>query len=106
MKLLSFHSFLLVFASLCFVFPQVSGAQQRNFLLEKKAFFGVNSNQPLFINLENSSDFHLRSGVIKTLTDGGIKEDIPKKYREKYQKWKTQLLSTDFGRQQWESYAN
>lgn len=103
MKSLSIRSFLLVFTSLCIVFsPQVSGAR----FLDNKAFFAANYNQPSFINFENSSDFHLKTGVIKTPADGGIKENIPKKYREKYQKWKTELLSTDFGRQQWEAYEN
>lgn len=106
MKLLSIRSFLLVFTSLCVIFPQVSGARQRNFILENKAFLGANHNQLFSINFENSSDFYLKTGVIKTPVDGGIKENISKKYREKYQKWKAQLLSTDFGRQQWESYAN
>lgn len=44
--------------------------------------------------------------VIKTPTDGGIKEDIPVKYKDRFDKWKTEFLSTDFGRQQWDSYAN
>ena len=106
MKLLSIRSFLLVFTSLCFVFPQISGAYQKNFLFDNGTIPEVVYNQPFFVNSEDASDFHLRTGVIKTPTDGGIKENIPKKYSEKYQKWKTQLLSTDFGRQQWESYAN
>lgn len=46
------------------------------------------------------------SRVIETPTDGGIREDIPAKYRIRYDKWKEELLSTDFGRAQWEKYAN
>ena len=46
------------------------------------------------------------SKVVKTPTDGGIREKIPKKYGEKYQKWKAELLSTEFGKSQWENYAN
>jgi hypothetical protein len=44
--------------------------------------------------------------VIPTPTDGGITVDIPDKYKDKFDAWKTELLSTDFGRQQWDQYAN
>ena len=44
--------------------------------------------------------------IVPTPTDGGIKEDIPAKYRDRYEKWKAELLSTDWGRTQWERYAN
>jgi hypothetical protein len=44
--------------------------------------------------------------VVKTPTDGGIREEIPDKFKERFAKWKEELLETDFGRQQWESYAN
>jgi hypothetical protein len=44
--------------------------------------------------------------VVKTPSDGGIKEDVPQKYRARFEKWKAELLSTDFGRSQWEQYAN
>jgi hypothetical protein len=44
--------------------------------------------------------------VVKTPTDGGIKEDVPQKYKSRFEKWKTELLSTDFGRSQWAQYAN
>lgn len=40
------------------------------------------------------------------LTEVGIKEIVPNELRNRYQKWKDELLSTDFGRKQWESYAN
>ena len=43
--------------------------------------------------------------IVKTPTDGGIVENIPAKYQDRYQKWKTELLSTPFGRNQWEKYA-
>lgn len=44
--------------------------------------------------------------IVKTPTDGGIREDVPQKYRVRFEKWKAELLSTDFGRKQWESYLN
>jgi YD repeat-containing protein len=36
----------------------------------------------------------------------GIKEDIPDKYKKRYNAWKSEFLSTETGRQQWESYSN
>ena len=44
--------------------------------------------------------------IVKKPIDGGIKEDVPQKYRARFERWKTELLSTDFGRRQWEAYAN
>jgi hypothetical protein len=44
--------------------------------------------------------------IVETPRDGGIREDIPKKYLERYERWKTELLLTEFGRRQWEAYAN
>lgn len=44
--------------------------------------------------------------TVRTPTDGGIKEDISDKYRDKFDKWKAELLSTDYGKQQWDVYAN
>jgi hypothetical protein len=106
MELLNIRSFLFVFISLFLGLPEVSGAQPRKFIFDNKEIFEADYNQLFLLNFENTSDFHLKTGIIKKPTDGGIKEDIPKKYSVKYQKWKAQLLSTDFGRQQWESYAN
>jgi hypothetical protein len=44
--------------------------------------------------------------TVKTPVDGGIKEEIPAKYRLKYDRWKAELLATEFGRAQWDRYAN
>jgi hypothetical protein len=44
--------------------------------------------------------------IVKTPTDGGIREEIPAKYRERFDKWKSELLETDFGRDQWNKYAS
>ena len=56
----------------------------------------IYSHDPFFPTVE----------IVATPLDGGIREDIPKKYRERFDRWKAELLSTDFGRAQWESYAN
>ncbi len=44
--------------------------------------------------------------IVATPVDGGIREDIPPKYLDRYNRWKAELLSTEFGRKQWESYAS
>lgn len=44
--------------------------------------------------------------IVKTPVDGGIKEDIAAKYQVRYDRWKAELLATDFGREQWDKYAN
>ena len=44
--------------------------------------------------------------IVETPTHGGIKEDIPAKYRDRFEKWKSELLATEFGREQWNRYAN
>ena len=41
-----------------------------------------------------------------SVPDHGIKETIPVEFRERYDRWKSELLSTDFGRDQWAKYEN
>jgi hypothetical protein len=36
----------------------------------------------------------------------GIREDIPADDRQRYQNWKDELMSTEFGREQWNAYAS
>src|SRR5919205_1203405 len=36
---------------------------------------------------------------------GGIKEEIPDKFRARYEGWKRECLLTETGRRQWEMYA-
>lgn len=36
---------------------------------------------------------------------GGIKEEIPDKFRDRYLTWKNEFLSTETGRRQWEMFA-
>lgn len=43
--------------------------------------------------------------IVKTPTDGGIREDVPRKYQDRYDRWKAELLSTEFGRDLWASFA-
>jgi len=38
--------------------------------------------------------------------EGGIKEDIPEKYRARYQAWKNEFLATNVGEQRWAFYQS
>lgn len=38
--------------------------------------------------------------------DHGIKEVVPQQFRDRYDRWKAELLSTEFGRDQWSRYEN
>lgn len=38
--------------------------------------------------------------------NGGIKEEVPDKYRARYEEWKNEFISTETGRAQWELYAH
>lgn len=45
-------------------------------------------------------------GKLPANDQGGIREEIPKKYMARYQQWKKEFLSAETGRQQWASYQN
>ena len=40
-----------------------------------------------------------------TSAGGGIKEEIPARFKGRYEAWKTEFVSTEFGRTQWAMYA-
>lgn len=66
---------------------------------------------PALPGTEGSIAIFESSGAIEvnigaTPTDGGIREDVPDKYRARFEKWKTEFLGTEFGREQWDKYAN
>lgn len=42
--------------------------------------------------------------VVLLASTGGIKEEISDKYKARYQEWKTEFLSTETGRSQWETF--
>src|SRR5881227_4194154 len=48
-----------------------------------------------------------RDRYMVSATDvAGIREVIPDKYQKRYDEWKTEFLSTDIGKAQWEMYAH
>ena len=41
-----------------------------------------------------------------SVSSGGIKEVIPDKYKQRYQDWKNEFLSSETGRRQWDKYEH
>ena len=71
--------------------------------------FVISLSAPGYLLANNS--YHSGSDIpemitVKTPVDGGIKEEIAAKYQLRYDRWKAELLATDFGREQWDKYAN
>ena len=59
----------------------------------------------------SSTDYHAglntdNNSAPDARDEHGIKEVIPKEFQTRYQKWKDELLATDYGRKLWEQYAN
>ena len=96
---------LLVFVSfLCGSFLKTDGSPRSIF--EDDDNFHMRGKVQFFPTVKNSSEFVLSSRTVKSLSEKGIKEDIPKKYREKFEKWKAEFIATELGRGQWEFYSN
>src|SRR5689334_371773 len=67
------------------------------------------SSAGLFVTDEESSDRPPADADVKGLPvreQGGIKEEIPERYRARYEGWRNEFLQTETGRRQWESYAH
>ena len=41
----------------------------------------------------------------ETSATGGIREIVPDRYQKRYQQWKSELLSTETGYRQWQTYS-
>ncbi len=74
----------------------------------------VFASLPLVLTPSASSvgDYHFDIDLIATSETsyvdeggGGIREEIPAKYAERYQAWKKEFLATESGRQQWHRYS-
>ena len=115
MKLFRVPFFLLLILAFWATFPDCLSAQQRRSLFSAKLFSVADYSQqilPDFYNASTVTKYHPRLNetieytVLKKPIAGGVKEVIPAKFQGKYQKWKAELLSTEFGRRQWENYSN
>jgi hypothetical protein len=59
-----------------------------------------------FSSVDHHSEMIFDDGTFGgTLDEVGIKEVVPKEYAARYQKWKDELLATDYGRDLWDKYA-
>lgn len=106
MKSRKIFSFLVFASCLCLLSPEISFAFKDNFLLTAENIFSAKNGWQIYKNSGNSSAFCLSSRVVNDLTEHGIKEEIPKKYRERFQKWKAEFTATEVGQKQWDFYAN
>lgn len=105
MNLRRIFSFFIFASFLCCAFSPVSGSHRSNVFLNDDARFHSKDDGQNLSDLKHSSAYLLTSRTVNALTDTGIKEDVPKKYREKFQKWKDEFLSTELGREQWKFYS-
>lgn len=46
-----------------------------------------------------------KQASVESPNDFGIKEVVPDEFRDRYERWKSELLATEFGRRQWDQYA-
>jgi hypothetical protein len=115
MKSFRFHFFLLLFLILPAAFPQYLDARPASIGISLNPFNAIIYAPRIFFNFGTVSaggGYHCASSengeltIVKKPSDGGIREIIPVKYKQRYQKWKDELLSTEFGRRQWENYLN
>src|SRR5688500_16714538 len=70
---------------------------------------------PLVVTSSASSggDYHFDIDSVTTTEEtsrsddfmGGVREDVPATFAERYQAWKREFLSTESGREQWKRYA-
>ena len=60
-----------------------------------------------FSSLDHHSEviFDPFASHLRPADEFGIKEVIPKEFLPRYQKWKDELLATEYGRSLWDSYA-
>jgi len=54
----------------------------------------------------NPAQNSLRSTRLTSTTESSLKEVIPAKYQKRYEEWKSEFLSTDIGKAQWEMYSH
>lgn len=73
---------------------------------------GLTSSQPNPNELTDEdliASYHGAEPIADSRRDdqtGGIREDIPAKYRSRYNQWKEEFVSTEAGRNQWNFYQN
>src|SRR5689334_14110429 len=73
------------------------------------ASFLTPSVRPVASEMCSAAEYYSKYEAPATVdpsSEVGIKEVIPDEFRDRYQKWKSEMLSTGLGREQWDFYAN
>ena len=97
-----FCLFLLLASLLCLAPSQRLNAQQPTSPRPKRQIpngsSGMTSKHEAFVRSEYAT--------LPAPESGGLREVISDRYKNRYQAWKNEFLSTDIGRAQWEMYAH
>jgi hypothetical protein len=105
-------SFLLIALLSCFFAPVNCFAHQQDALHFYKggvnSLPGVRQGPPELFRLHVIAAEGAASSLqpMPSAEHGGIKEEIPDKFRDRYEVWRNEFLSTETGRRQWEMYAH
>src|SRR5574341_195230 len=71
------------------------------------SFISFSVSRPVNAQRVSSVKNSVRENYVVSPADaGGIREVVPSKYQRRYEEWKSEFLSTDIGRAQWQMYAN
>lgn len=89
---------------LCFALPANANAQQRE-ELDQSGQSSVQLRLPAVGIQQFDTHERCEYSLPPEYTGGQIKEVIPDKYKQRYQKWKREFLASETGRRQWETYA-
>ena len=73
-------------------------------VLPAPACVGANSYARMIIPLHEGRSPRIK--IVQAPSDGGILENVPAKYRARFEKWKAEFVSTKFGKDLWDGYAN
>jgi hypothetical protein len=84
--------------AICFVLPTISRGQDLN-LSELSRDFNPHSKQQL-----QTADTARLEAPYLLAPHNSIREVIPKKYQQRYQRWKNEFLATAMGRRQWQMF--
>jgi hypothetical protein len=105
MKTLRLFGFFVLVTSFCLaLLPlRTTAYQQTLYLIGEQDSVDI-CFTPFLALQSNSKTFGYNLFVPLSTDSYGIKEEIPVKYKERYEKWKRDFLSTELGRNQWQIY--
>lgn len=88
--------------------------ERNRYFAPLRPFIGGENRQRLFdlASFSPGASYHSEpatnssSRSARRADKSGIREIVPKNLQDKYERWKEELLSTEFGRREWDTYAN